>query len=215
LTISTPVPAATPPAGTPLFAAFVTGPSAVAAGAIAADAVGVGVGLADVLGSDAGAGAGAGAAFATTTTIDAESSVPAALVARTTNVNDPTAVGVPDSTPVEAFSVNPVGNEPEKVENVGLGEPVAVKVYEYAVPGVPDAGGDSFTNEGAAATATVIGALSSLPPLFVARTTKVNDPPVVGVPDSTPVEAFSVNPVGNEPEKVENVGLGVPVAVKV
>jgi hypothetical protein len=90
----------------------------------------VGVGVADELGCDAGAsaGTGAGTAFAITTGIDAVSSSPAVLAARTTNVNDPTAVGVPDSTPVEAFSVNPVGNEPEKVENVGLGVPVAVKV---------------------------------------------------------------------------------------
>lgn len=60
-------------------------------------------------------------------------------------------------------------------------------------------------------------AQSNVPPTFVARITIAPDtPPVpVGVPESTPVAAFSVSPAGSVPEKTEYVGAGVPLATNV
>lgn len=46
-------------------------------------------------------------------------SVPVALVAVTVTEVDPTAVGVPDMTPVPGFKLNPAGN-PGAVKLVGL-----------------------------------------------------------------------------------------------
>lgn len=86
-----------------------------------------------------------------TTVIEALSSVPAVLVARTVKVKDPADDGVPDTSPDELLKVNPVGREPDCTENVGAGLPVAVNVYVYAVPTVPVVGGVSFTRVGAVA----------------------------------------------------------------
>ena len=63
----------------------------------------------------------------------------------------------------------------------------------------------------------VKGVQSNVPPIFVARMTIAPDTPPapVGVPESTPVAAFNVNPAGSVPEKTEYVGAGVPLATKV
>jgi hypothetical protein len=54
--------------------------------------------------------------------------VPAELVAVTTPVNVPFAVGVPVRAPVVAFSASPLGNAPEVMLKVGAGVPLAAKV---------------------------------------------------------------------------------------
>jgi len=54
----------------------------------------------------------------------------------------------------------------------------------------------------------------ALPMLFVAVTTPVNVPPVVGVPASAPPE-LSVSPGGSAPDVTANVGAGAPFAVYV
>jgi hypothetical protein len=56
----------------------------------------------------------------------------------------------------------------------------------------------------------------SLPPLLVAITVKITVPPVVGMPEISPVEAESDKPVGNaSPLSSAHVIGAVPVAVKV
>jgi len=79
---------------------------------------------------------------------------PALLVAVTVNVDVPAVVGVPDSTPDEAFRLSPAGSWPVDTPNVGAGSPVAAYLYEYAVPAVAVIGGAS-----AVSTGTVTGAL--------------------------------------------------------
>jgi hypothetical protein len=54
--------------------------------------------------------------------------VPAELVAVTTPVNVPAALGVPDSTPLVPLRVRPPGNAPEVRPKVGPGAPLAVYV---------------------------------------------------------------------------------------
>src|SRR5258706_12613290 len=72
---------------------------------------------------------------------------PAELVAVTTPVKVPAAVGVPLSTPEEELSDKPEGSAPDVTLNVGAGEPLAVYVCEYATLKVPP-GGAAFVNAG-------------------------------------------------------------------
>ncbi len=51
---------------------------------------------------------------------------PDTLEAVTVNENSPGVVGVPDSTPVDELSDNPVGKEPDPILNVGAGDPDAL-----------------------------------------------------------------------------------------
>ncbi len=48
---------------------------------------------------------------------------------------------------------------------------------------------------------------------LLALTVKVDVPAVVGVPESTPAE-LRESPAGTAPEATENVGEGLPLAVK-
>ena len=68
----------------------------------------------------------------------------------------------------------------------------------------------------AATTVMVIEGLtaSGLTPL-VAEMVKVKGPVALGVPESTPVLASKVRPVGKVPEASVKVGAGVPLAEKV
>lgn len=50
------------------------------------------------------------------------------LVAVTVNVDDPAAVGVPESTPVAALRVKPAGRDPEDTMYLVAGSPVALNV---------------------------------------------------------------------------------------
>jgi hypothetical protein len=51
------------------------------------------------------------------------------LEAEMVNVDVPTVVGLPESPPVAAFTVNPSGSEPDARPNVGVGLPEASNVY--------------------------------------------------------------------------------------
>ncbi len=85
-----------------------------------------------------------------------------------------------------------------------------MNVNEYGVPMVADFGGLSAVNAGASgfgSTRIVIGSVvASWPTPFDARTTKVDFPALVGVPESTPA-GVNVNPAGRSPS-TENVGDG-------
>ena len=59
----------------------------------------------------------------------------------------------------------------------------------------------------------VDGLTGAVPTPLLARTVKVNVPAVVGVPDSTPVVAFNVNPLGSVPLATAKVGAGLPLAL--
>ena len=63
-------------------------------------------------------------------------SAPIPLWAVTVKENDPTVVGVPDSTP-SADRVSPSGRVPAATVTCGSGEPDTVYVYEYPVPTTP------------------------------------------------------------------------------
>ena len=128
----------------------------------------------------------------------------------TCTVNDtvPVVVGVPEITPVDATRLNPVGNEPELIDQVyGVVPPLACSVLEYVVPTVPPDNDVVVTVGGCAAAATAM-LKAFVPVLFAASVTcTVNDtvPVVVGVPEITPVDATRLNPVGNEPELIDQV----------
>ncbi len=63
--------------------------------------------------------------------------LPALLLACTAKVYEPATVGVPERTPADE-SVRPVGNEPLATLYVGVGVPLATKVYKvYVVPTTP------------------------------------------------------------------------------
>jgi hypothetical protein len=147
--------------------------------------------------------------------IDPDVTDPDEFVALTVNVYTPDAVGVPDNTPLDVFSVNPVGNDPDATANVGVGNPDAAKVKLNGIEIVAVDGGVSAVNTGPASTAMVIDPDDAPPAALVAPTTNVNDPDAPGVPDSTPVDGLSDNPVGRLPKANENVGAGDPVATNV
>ena len=122
--------------------------------------------------------------------------------------------GVPEISPVFAFSNRPFGNAPLVMLNVGAGKPVAVTVKVPAVP----------TVKVALATLVIVGACptvsakfcvaSGLRPL-VAVTVKLNTPllPMAGVPLSKPW-LLNVTPCGRVPLVTLKLGAGNPLAVK-
>ena len=126
------------------------------------------------------------------------------------NVNDPAAVGVPDSTPA-ALNDKPVGTVPESTVNTGAGDPDAVNPNEYTNPTVAAVGAPEV-NSGACVTTIVNGPAVTDPAELAAFTLNVNDPTLVGVPDSTP-DPSRLNPSGNDPESTEKLGAGDPAAV--
>ena len=139
----------------------------------------------------------------------------------TCTVNDtvPDVVGVPEITPVDATRLNPVGNEPELIDQVyGVVPPLACSVLEYVVLTVPPDNDVVVTVGGCAAAATAI-LKAFVPVLFAASVTcTVNDvvAAVVGVPEITPVDATRLNPAGNEPELIDQVyGVVPPLACSV
>ena len=60
----------------------------------------------------------------------------------TIKLDVPVAVGVPDITPVELLRVKPFGRVPVFDHVYGSTPPVAVRVWLYAVPSVPEGRGD-------------------------------------------------------------------------
>lgn len=133
--------------------------------------------------------------------------------ARMVKVKLPAAVGVPESTPPEERDT-PAGSDPEATLQVMGGEPVAVKVVEYATPtwALPRVkglmtGGTSNAVKFTTAVAEVVDA-------FDARMVKVVVPAAEGVPESRPPED-SVIPAGSDPDARLHVMGGEPLAVNV
>ena len=77
--------------------------------------------------------------------------VPNVFVAVTVIEVVPSAAGVPLTTPLEAFKVNPLGSAPPVTDQVIGLLPLALSVCEYAVP-TTAAGNDVVRIEGAAFT---------------------------------------------------------------
>ncbi len=132
---------------------------------------------------------------------------PVPFVAWTTNVEEPTVVGVPDSTP-PVVSVSPAGSAPLATENVkGPAPPLAVSVWEYGTPNVPlgIVAGEMTTTGHPEALMTMVYVIWAKHPFAsVARIVIVEVPTVVGVPDRTP-PAVSVSPAGRVPLTTEKV----------
>src|SRR5579872_2103275 len=95
-----------------------------------------------------------------------------ASVTLTVKLDVPAAVGVPESTPVEALSVIPAGSVPLLTDQVyGAVPPLTVSVNEYAAPTSPD-GGAVGPGAGDVVTARVIEVVA-MPP-FASITLTVN-----------------------------------------
>ena len=139
------------------------------------------------------------------------------FAAFTVNVNEPGAVGVPDSAPAGA-SDKPGGNEPDTLNVIADGLPEAANAYDGNVtPTVPLVAGDEAVNIGAAgaeATTTVTAVVASGATPFEAFNVNVNEPALVGVPLSTPA-ALRFSPGGSEATGALNViATGIPEAAK-
>ncbi len=141
--------------------------------------------------------------------------VPAMFVAVTVKLYGPAVVGVPAMTPVVGFKESPTGSEPAVTAKVGAGLPVALSVVDAGAPTVR-AGMDPLMVGATGAGATVpLKVFEAEPAMFVAVTVNQNGPPVVGVPEMTPVVGFNVNPVGSSPAVTAKVGAGLPLPMSV
>ena len=130
----------------------------------------------------------------------------------------PAVVGVPPIAPVEALRDRPAGSEPEARDQVNGPVPEAVRVAAYAEETVPLGRLDVVIEIVPAVTIVMARALvADLPPAPTTLTLKVFLPVAVGVPEMTPVDAFSVSPVGSvpDPTTMDHVNGPVPPAVRV
>jgi hypothetical protein len=125
----------------------------------------------------------------------------ALFVAVTVNVAVPAAVGVPEISPVVAFRLRPAGNEPPDTDQLIGPLPVAARISLYSSPIEPSrrlvvviAGAT-----GVAVTVMLSSLVASGKTPLAAVTVNVDIPSAVGVPDISPVAAFSTRPAGSEP----------------
>ncbi len=125
-------------------------------------------------------------------------------------------MGVPDSTPVDGFSVIPVGRVPV-TDQVMVPMPLVwVKVCEYGVPAVPAGMVVGIHGDGLAADDERVRCGCPMQPLASVAVTVMGKLPVwVGVPDRTPVDGLSVTPVGSVPVTDQVMVPMPPVWVKV
>lgn len=133
--------------------------------------------------------------------------VPAPVPVIVTVLADCDVVGVPETTPVEVSRLRPAGSVPDVTENVtGVVSPEAVNavVAEMAVFTVAEMLCDDGERDAAVVTVNemVAVAVKGVPavesvPVIV---TTAADWTVVGVPDTTPVEALRDKPAGNAPD---------------
>jgi hypothetical protein len=93
------------------------------------------------------------------------------VLAVTTPVNVPAAVGVPVTAPVVELSERPPGSAPEVTLKVGDGDPLAVYVCVYATPKVPPAGA-ALVNAGTTPGVTVSPFDAALGPAELLATTE-------------------------------------------
>ena len=116
--------------------------------------------------------------------------------------NEPAAVGVPVTAPVEVFRVKPAGNVPT-IENV-YGEVPPVTVIApllNATPVWPALVAEQVT---CGMLPIVIGQVALPTTPFASFTWIENVPAAVGVPVTAPVAVFKVKPAGKVPT-IENV----------
>ena len=133
----------------------------------------------------------------------------------TVKLNGPAVVGVPLMMPVAPSRDNPFGSDPLANTNVyGAVPPCGTIAELYGVPTVPVvAATQSAVIVGGVIVIPQLGvvAVSAVPPVeSVTFTVKLNGPAVVGVPLITPVDVFSVNPFGSDPEFSAYEYGGVP-----
>ena len=117
----------------------------------------------------------------------------------------PTADGVPVSAPEEAFSVRPVGREPEStLQVIGDTAPAAATDALYAAP---DTASGSVLPVMCKPVATVSAseAVAVCAGEEESATCTVNEAlaAAVGTPETVPVAAFKVRPVGSAPPEME------------
>jgi hypothetical protein len=141
-------------------------------------------------------------------------SLPASFVALTVNVEVPAAVGVPEITPVSVFSVNPSGSVPlSRLHVIGV-SPDAMIVWLYAASTVPPGNAAVvIVGDTGAGLIVMLNCCVSFPAPFVALTVNVEIPAAVGVPEITPVSAFSVSPSGSAPLSILHVMGASPDAM--
>ena len=130
-------------------------------------------------------------------------------VATTARGKDPWAAGVPATTPVDPFKLNPVGSVPEpKLQPIPSppGVVVPAKVWEYAVPHT-EFGSEDVEIDGAVETTDNVQAREEARPLTlsVAATAKLPRIGEFGVPDKTPVVAFKDSQTGKPAPEADQV----------
>src|ERR1039458_6717102 len=123
-------------------------------------------------------------------------------------VNEPAAVGVPLTAPVDVFNVSPAGNVPT-TENVYAGVP-PVTVIAPLLNAAPTSPVVPVARQLTCGPGMIVYGQVALPTTpFASFTWIVNEPAAVGVRVPDPVDVFNVSPAGNVPT-TENVYAGVP-----
>jgi hypothetical protein len=120
----------------------------------------------------------------------------------TMKVKVPSAVGVPEITPVEVLRERPGGSDPPATDQMyGVSPPVAIRVAEYPTP-MEALGSEVVVIErgrGERLIEKPFEALSAGDEESVTVTVKLEVPSAVGVPEITPVEASRERPGGSDP----------------
>ena len=122
----------------------------------------------------------------------------------------PAAVGVPASSPVEGFRVNPAGRVPVEDQVNGPVPPVTTSASVYAAPTCPP-GGAGKDNDGDGVTAMLRFCVAVCALASVTWTVNGKEPAAVGLPDSSPVAELRVTPPGSDPEVIDQLNGAVPV----
>jgi hypothetical protein len=128
-----------------------------------------------------------------------------ASVTWTVKLDVPAVVGVPEITPVEAARLNPAGRLPVVINHVyGVWPPVAVSVWLYVVPVMPENNdevviviGDVIVMLNGRVTVVVFASVTC--------TVKFDVPAVVGIPAILPVKLSKASPAGKLPEVIDQV----------
>ena len=138
-------------------------------------------------------------------------SLPASLVAFTSNEYVPAVVGVPENRPIDD-SVIPATELPPTIDHVMGASLVASSVTLYSVPNSA-AGKLSVVIVGGARMVMDNDLLAGLPAMLSAVTVKLAVPAAVGVPEI--LLSISSNPAGRLPIVIDHVIGCVPVAARI
>jgi hypothetical protein len=137
----------------------------------------------------------------------------------TVKVDDPAVVGVPESVP-PLLRLRPAGKVPaETLQEYGVKPPVAASVVEYAVPVVPPGSDEVVMESGCTevemVTVNDLVAVSLGDDESATCTVNVEEPAVVGVPESVP-PLLRLRPAGKVPEAtLQAYGVRPPDAARV